>query len=428
MTMSPESRDTVLDIFRLAARVQQAPDILHFVDDEDLLLRWVEADISPDEHRDMLDHMADCTECREEIAAMVRAGALRLPEIEQVDPVAELARVQESSDPEPATAQGTSVAEPARVQPPKSCDSGYEPQDIGYGRKRAILATVAAIAATVLIGLFVWSGRVSGPAKMLALAERDLEAGNAQAALERVEGVLNEPLDTSTQARARQLLEESGYVVAKEDLAAGDFNKVLATEDRVSDRAGDSARLLNLRLQAERGIPAEYGLASAGSLLDYGYEADGSTPFKSFPTIDQTSDRLDKEFTQAIQSHPSSASLLLNRGHFLVTQVLYDEAREQFQRALALDPQNSLAHIGLGLVAFELQEFPKALEHFEAALAVAPKNLDAHINAAMTLQELGRLKEAFGHWRNVAKLAKAPDHRQRIDTRIEEIQQQIGPR
>jgi len=416
MNMTPEKRDTVLDILKSAVSAQKVAKGSHFVEDEDLLLRWVEADISPDEHGAMLEHMADCSDCREEIAAMVRAGALRLPEIEQVDPVADPA---------------TSVAELARVQPPKSCDSGYvppKPHDIGYGKRRAVLCAAAAIAATVLIGLFVWTGRVSGPNKTLALAERDLEAGNAEAALDRVEGLLNEPLDAQTQTRAKQLLEETGYVVGREDLAAGDFNSVLATEDRVSNRVGDSARLLNLRLQAERGIPAEHGLASAGSLLDYGYEADGSTPFKSFPTIDQTSERLDRGFTQAIQRHPSSASLLLNRGHFLIAQVRYDEAREQFQKALALDQQNSLAHLGLGLVAFELQDFQKALEHFEAALAVAPKNLDAHINAAMTLQELERLSEALGHWRNAAKLAENPDQRRRIDTRLEEIQQQVGSR
>ena len=240
-----------------------------------------------------------------------------------------------------------------------------------------------------------------------------------------MEGLLNDPLDAQTQSRAKQLLEESGYVVAKENLAAGDFNRVLATEDRVSNRAGDSARLLNLKLQAERGIPAEFGLASAGSLLDYGYEADGSTPFKSFPTIDQTSERLEREFTQAVQSHPSSVSLLLNRGHFLITQVLYDEAREQFQKALTLDQRNSLVHLGLGLIAFELQEYQKALDHFEAALAVTPDNFDAHINAAMTLQQLGRFTKALRHWKDAAKLVENPDQRRRIDTRIEEIQKRI---
>ena len=281
---------------------------------------------------------------------------------------------------------------------------------------------MAAIAATLLIGLFVWSGRISWPEKTLALAERDLDAGNAETALDRVEKLLNESLDAQIEARAKRLLEESGYEVAKGDLAAGDFNNVLTMENRVSNRAGDSARLLNLRLQAERGIPAEYGLASAGSLLDYGYEADGSTPFKSFPTIDQTSERLDREFTQAIQHHPSSASLLLNRGHFLITQVRYGEAREQFQKALALDQRNSLAHLGLGLVAFELQEYQNALEQFNAALAVTPDNLDAHINAAMALQQLGRFAEALRHWKDAAKLVENSDQRQRIETRIEEIQ------
>ena len=37
-----------------------------------------------------------------------------------------------------------------------------------------------------------------------------------------------------------------------------------------------SSRLINLRIQAERGIPAEYELAYAGSLTDQGYELDGS--------------------------------------------------------------------------------------------------------------------------------------------------------
>ena len=40
----------------------------HFVDDEELLLRWVEGDIPHRERAAILEHMADCPRCREEIA------------------------------------------------------------------------------------------------------------------------------------------------------------------------------------------------------------------------------------------------------------------------------------------------------------------------------------------------------------------------
>ena len=46
-------------------------------------------------------------------------------------------------------------------------------------------------------------------------------------------------------------------------------------EERVTRRAGSSGRMVNLRLQAERGVTAVSSLDDRGSLLDYDYQPDG---------------------------------------------------------------------------------------------------------------------------------------------------------
>lgn len=53
----------------------------HVVDDEDLLARWSLGVLDPDEHQALLQHLADCPDCRHVVGLMVRNGALVLPEV-----------------------------------------------------------------------------------------------------------------------------------------------------------------------------------------------------------------------------------------------------------------------------------------------------------------------------------------------------------
>lgn len=57
----------------------------HPVDDEDLLARWMHESLSEREHEELLDHLARCSDCRTEIAEMVRHGILTFQATPQED-------------------------------------------------------------------------------------------------------------------------------------------------------------------------------------------------------------------------------------------------------------------------------------------------------------------------------------------------------
>lgn len=48
----------------------------HPIEDEDLLLRWTENQLSAEEHNGLLRHLANCSDCRQEIALMIKNNIL----------------------------------------------------------------------------------------------------------------------------------------------------------------------------------------------------------------------------------------------------------------------------------------------------------------------------------------------------------------
>lgn len=53
-----------------------APEKHHPIDDEALLYDWSVGDLDAARHRRVLDHLASCSDCRKELACMIRVGAL----------------------------------------------------------------------------------------------------------------------------------------------------------------------------------------------------------------------------------------------------------------------------------------------------------------------------------------------------------------
>ena len=92
-----------------------------------------------------------------------------------------------------------------------------------------------------------------------------------------------------------------------------------------------------------------------------------------------------------------------NLGLALLAEGRRDEARQQFQRAVALQPTHAFAHFQLGVLAPSL---PESERHFSAALAADPHYVDARVNLAQTIAGQGRLEEAVAQYR--AALAEQP--------------------
>jgi hypothetical protein len=112
------------------------------VDDEDLLARWSMGLLDAAEHEAIIHHLAECPECRELVALMVRNGALVLPEVEEPEP---------EPAPAPATSAGRS------------------------GRQSLVLLALAA-AVLIAVGLpLLWPTADTRLGRSLALTEFDFE-------------------------------------------------------------------------------------------------------------------------------------------------------------------------------------------------------------------------------------------------------------
>ena len=66
----------------------RTPVLKHLIDDEDLLLRWTDHQLSEEEHTELLNHLAQCSTCRCAVAEMTRNGILEFREypVKQLQP------------------------------------------------------------------------------------------------------------------------------------------------------------------------------------------------------------------------------------------------------------------------------------------------------------------------------------------------------
>jgi tetratricopeptide (TPR) repeat protein len=371
-------------LFRRAVDNQPSSSGGHVSEDDELLACWAAGHLSRPELADLLRHLGHCAPCRREIAALIREGVLELPDAEE----------QAALPFAPRAARG-----PRRAW-------------------RTWMLAAAAVAA-VILPLVAWRLYRPPGDTTLATAERDLDAGRPAEALDRLERWLDAEHPPAERERALGLLERAGAEVARDDLVERRFDAVQALIRRLADRGVASARLTNLELQAERGIPAEFALAQAGMLTDYGYTLAGSSLGKDIPDTDPKTERLEKEWQQAVRDNPKDASLRLNYGQFLLSRRQAEEAKERFREALRLGGRDALARLGWGLAAYDLHDYAEARQQFEALLGGAPDDVAGHVNLAMCLEQLGQGAAAREHWQRAAELTGDEALRGRIRRHLE---------
>ncbi len=184
----------------------------------------------------------------------------------------------------------------------------------------------------------------------------------------------------------------------------------------------DCAGLLEARSHEETGSPATRSILLGSALLALG-----------------RSEEALRHFTDAEHFAPGAAGPPAMRGDACLAMRQWDAAEQAFQRALALDPDNTQAHDGLAVAHLErrryheaaqaaleavgrLHYFPaghfhlglalvglgdhtRALQAFEASLTMAPGHRDAHRWAATLHRKLGDRTKAAEHRRAAEALA-----------------------
>jgi tetratricopeptide (TPR) repeat protein len=99
-----------------------------------------------------------------------------------------------------------------------------------------------------------------------------------------------------------------------------------------------------------------------------------------------------RNLEQAEQSDPAERGyLMLQHGHI-------DAAARDFHRALEIDPGNTPALNGLGLVEWNQRDLTQAEAHFRQAIALSPDDPQGRVNLADLLFERGKFADCIEHY------------------------------
>lgn len=122
-------------------------------------------------------------------------------------------------------------------------------------------------------------------------------------------------------------------------------------------------------------------------------------------------------YRQVVGRNPKSVPATVGYGFALAKQFKLDGANEQFDKALAMDPHNAMAHAGKAMVMFNrltsssgtvIKNRDAILKQAEAecnqGLAIDPGMPEAHYTLGMIYKEQGKLPEAINEFREATRI------------------------
>jgi tetratricopeptide (TPR) repeat protein len=109
-------------------------------------------------------------------------------------------------------------------------------------------------------------------------------------------------------------------------------------------------------------------------------------------------------YQDTVDKRPGNARAHVNLGEALFEAGQPAQATEQYQRALALDPNCYAAHNNLGLMLVRSGKNREAVHHLRQALRSAPRFAPAHIHLGLALASDGKPSEAIACYRRAIEL------------------------
>ncbi len=115
-------------------------------------------------------------------------------------------------------------------------------------------------------------------------------------------------------------------------------------------------------------------------------------------------DEAAEEYERVLHLDPHHAPSSINLGTICYNRRAFRRAEELYRRATVADPGYALAFFDLGNVLDELERLPDAIEAYRSAIRLVPKYADAHYNLALAYERTGERRRALRHWTMYLKL------------------------
>jgi len=101
---------------------------------------------------------------------------------------------------------------------------------------------------------------------------------------------------------------------------------------------------------------------------------------------------------------PSSARAHYNYGASLQQQGRLDEAQQEYNSVLRLDPNYTKAYINLGQLFVSKDKLDEAKKYYEKAIELDPRTSEAHAGYAYLLERLGEAEQARAEYQNAIRV------------------------
>jgi tetratricopeptide (TPR) repeat protein len=120
--------------------------------------------------------------------------------------------------------------------------------------------------------------------------------------------------------------------------------------------------------------------------------------------LDGRAEEARAQFEAALAVAPDDLGIRGNLGESLLRLQRFEEAAAQFQEILRRQPDRAPTHDSLGLAWLGLGRFEEAVAEHEAALALEPDNSETHNHLGNAYYALGRLDEALVQYQEAVRL------------------------
>jgi len=166
------------------------------------------------------------------------------------------------------------------------------------------------------------------------------------------------------------------------------------------DRAANIPEFVNVNPTAIKKISEDF-------LNDYSFVRAGNEFFKAGDT-----DNAIQEYERALELNPNNSEAHLRLGFLMYNaRKRYEEGLAHYNQALKANPNDPRIHHDLGMALLHQRQFNQAIEHLSQALKGMPNGLDRqynpvgmHLSLALAFSFAGKSKEAIPHFSEVLRL------------------------
>ncbi|MBI5928110.1 MAG: tetratricopeptide repeat protein [Chloroflexi bacterium] len=124
------------------------------------------------------------------------------------------------------------------------------------------------------------------------------------------------------------------------------------------------------------------------------------------------------DLDEAIRNAPIFAELYVTRAAILYELERDDEATEDAEYALRLDPRQWIGHYVLGMIAIRRENFPQAVEYFSQAQRYAPTRPEIFFSRAIAFHQQDEMTLAYYDMDSALQVMKSDDKRRKDATKF----------